>query len=368
MDFSTASECIEVEEADVDLLIDSLKKQENVRKNIANFHLLDAYKYRLLNLIGLGRDEREDALKKAKEEYNESKELSDKDYVKLKKDIKREIKEMGAEKKKRSSAHLAKEKESLIKPIKITVSDFILIISLGSTLFLVSGYLYHTFLLGYFGVNSSDFFSIADYIASSTDVILPSIIATILMLGFMLLGMDDGVYRRIHEEQFESEMKKDFLDWTMRILPYFLIVSIIYWYYHEGKILWFFIYVLFLIIAFSGIPKLSIWKYIENPIPILVVLLAFIYFGGHLAFKVKGDIEKIENGQYKKGYSIAFINDYKDISDYQFIMSNSTYIFLYGSINDQVIVLPKSSVKFIKFDKPMPSLFLKNESKKIGLD
>ena len=102
-----------------------------------------------------------------------------------------------------SSERLNKEKLKAIGTVEITSSHIIFGVSLFTSLFLVSGFLYTKFLYGSFGLNVGDFFTASDYISSSVDVLIPVFLSTALGILGMLWGLNESIYNELRIEQFK---------------------------------------------------------------------------------------------------------------------------------------------------------------------
>ena len=70
--------------------------------------------------------------------------------------------------------------------IEIATKEIMALLSVVSSFFLISGYLYNRLLFGEFGIDVSKFFTLSDYIASSVSQIGYTFAATFLSLARLL--------------------------------------------------------------------------------------------------------------------------------------------------------------------------------------
>lgn len=340
---------IEIEEKDAEVVRQKLKENHEVEIIVSNYYLLEAYKYRYFNQLNFGFEYRDNAIEKAKKLNDEAVPLDDRSYTELKKSIRLGFKKNKKIIRQLSKQRIEKEKDKNTKKISIKAQMLIFAVSLGSTLFLISGFVYYYFLLGNFHVHVSDFFGISDYISSSIEVILPSFISTIVMLFFMLFGYDDAITNKVENEQFEKESKMDAFDWLMMIMPYILVLGLVVGYFVEGKIQWSVVVILGIFLYFKFVHLLPIWKFIDNPVPVVVSLFAVIYFSGNMLLIIKEDIKKIRDGEYKPEYVMSLSENYTNVTQYDFIAANSSYVFMFNKENQKMSALPLSAIKYIDF-------------------
>lgn len=343
---------LNVDDKITDELFDVMSAKNDINILISNYHLLSAFTYHLFVKMGASNDNYNENIDKAKSVYEQAEPLSDGSFKELKKSIKKEFLVTRKTIKQKTKKKIESEKIKSITPIKLTSGNAILAASFGSTLFLISGYLYCANLLGYFDVNTSDFFTISDYVSSSTDVILASFISTLIMFYFMMSGYDDFMHTRTHEKQFNTKVEDKLSDWLLENLPYLMILLAIVRYFTAKEIEWSLLSMaLFILITFKWMPRWSIWKYVENPLPIIVSIYGLFFFCGNIALKIHGDIEDIEKGTFKENHVVTWTDDYKRYNKHKYIMQNTSYVFLYDKENNGVIAIQKSGVKSIAVHK-----------------
>jgi len=341
-----------VDDKVVDELYDVMIAHNDINILMSNYHLLTAFTYHLFVKMGTSNDNYNENIDKAKSVYNQAEPLDDKSFKILKKSIKKDYLDTRKIIKQKTKKKIESEKIKSITPIKLTSANAILAASLGSTLFLISGYLYCANLLGYFDINTSDFFTISDYVSSSTDVILASLISTVIMFFFMMSGYDDLIHTKTHEKQFNTKVEDKLSDWLIESLPYLMIILVVFRYFTAKEIEWSLLsFALFILIIFKWMPRWSFWKYIENPLPVIVSIYGVFFFCGNIALKIHGDIEDIEEGKFKDNHMVTWTDNYKIYNKHSYIMQNTSYVFLYDKENNGVIVIPKSGIKSIAVHK-----------------
>ncbi|VAW73735.1 hypothetical protein MNBD_GAMMA14-2377 [hydrothermal vent metagenome] len=333
---------------DIDMLIITLSADDNIKTLLCNYYRVASFRYYAYGPLGWFDDEVKENLDKAREFDEGAKKLTSVEFSELKKFLKSEDKKLKKDISKRAKERIETHKESFMPKIQITGAALGFVFSFTSMMFLVSGFLYQYFVLGHFGVNVSDFFSITDYIASSTEVILPSVIATVFGLLPALFGLAHRAQKTAIQEQYDIKEKGPS---TLDLIMYAIgptLVFLLFLDYHlnekvyvEGVtvlVLWGFIIVFV---------KFNLKNYFNNSAPVSFGLLAIVIFSLKITDRIHSDIKIIEAGEYKNEYQISFTSTYNEFHGYRFVSSNSTYIFLYDADNNRISVIPTSGVRYI---------------------
>ena len=277
--------------------------------------------------------------------------LSDKDLNKIERGINKEVKELRKHLKEIKLEKIESEKLKKIKPIEIKASEVFLFISIFSSLFLIGGFLYTKFLLGFFGISTSHFFEISDYLSSSVDIIFPVFLSTLVGVVAYFRGFSLGFSEEISTEQFGTKiLSRNFL-W-IHVLA---IVSVILFGYsaiiHEVIIP---SYLFFPIVWFLGCivtDFFNIDKYIKNKLSFNAVTIAFIVFVTYVGVLLLDTIIKVEDGRYESPYIVSFQNEYIKYRGHDFFLANSQYIFLLNKKTKEIVVIPKIGIKAIHAKK-----------------
>lgn len=335
----------DIKEEDINSLVNSLSSDEDVTPLLCNYYRVASFRYYPYESLGWFDDEIDENLNKAREFDKSVNKLTGNEFWELKKTIKSESKKLKDAISKRSKERIEAHKDSLMPKVEITGAAIGFIFSVSSVMFLVSGFLYQYFMMGHFGVIVSDFFSIADYIASSTEVILPSVIATVLGLLPALYGLVYEARKTAIHEQYEIERKPtSTLDWIMYFIGPFLAFSLLAEYHTTGNVnvggvallmLWGFV------ILFT---KLKLKRYLGNSILVSFALFAILFFSLKITERIHYDIKAIEKGDYKNQYLLSLTPSYEDYSGYRFVAANSAYVFLYSTNDRSITVIPKDGV------------------------
>ena len=337
----------EVDSGDVEKLISTLKEDSKVRAVMTNYHRLEAYYYS----YGISSDNFKDKIESALSNAGSYKEkiepitttkeagLLSENIKKIHKNLRKDIRQLNSER-------LEREKLQVIEPIEIGQSHAIFTISLFTTLFLVSGFVYIKFVYGNLGLRVGDFFNAGDYISSSVDVLAPALISTALGLAGMLYGLNSVINQDLLEDQFENSSKKS--DYANLLFVLMLTIGLVVHSYKTGEISSFFLLPLLTIIGIFVFFRLPIWKYIKNRTPVSAVLLSIFYFSLHLGLTIKDDIGDIKSESFESPYIVTFKSSYEAYQKYDFIGGNSNFVFLYDQKGMHVIAIPRLAVKAIR--------------------
>jgi len=222
------------------------------------------------------------------------------------------------------------------------------IIPVLSCFFLISGYLNNRFLLGYFGIEVSKYFTLGDYLASSIEVIRYS--ATGAAIG--ILSFFFGAHRASRKPytQIEYERKR------REYWPYMILVAAIIGTvrgYLENSVMFYdasYVLIIFASLYFSA--KLAT-KYFKEPLAAMFLLVFISSYSAHMFSSVGRAIHrvrfspieeiKIYDIQFKKGLSV-------NGSELVFIAGNSNYLFLLDR-ERQSIIIPRDQVLYLKRKK-----------------
>lgn len=154
--------------------------------------------------------------------------LDKKSFNILEKDIKKTKKELRKEKQLLIEEKIEKKKKEEIKPIKVSTEGINFILKICSLFFIVGGFLYTYFLLGYFNINVALYYGISDYIAGSIDVLFNIFVLLIVLSISMIFQFDKMIKRQIYNEELNIENRKsDKLEYFTII---FCLILLVIWY------------------------------------------------------------------------------------------------------------------------------------------
>lgn len=332
----------EIDSEDVDKLLSALKLDEKVIHILADYFRLVAYYYSCGISSDTFKEKIDSSLSSAGEYIKDIEPLTNECAGQIGKNIKKVHNNLRKEIRLLSKERLEKEKLKVIEPIEIGQSHAIFTISLFTTLFLISGFAYVKFIYGLLGLRVGDFFSAADYISSSIDVLAPVLISTVIGLTAMLFGFSSALDRELHEDQFE--VNSDKIDYIYPFLLLMLTISLVLTAYKTGEVESALLLPLLTAIGIFVFFRLPMWKYIKNRAPVGAILMSAFYFSLHLGITIKEDINGIKSEDYDSPYIIKYSPPYKGYEAYNFISSNSRFAFLYSNKDQSVIAIPRSAI------------------------
>lgn len=231
--------------------------------------------------------------------------------------------------------------------ISLSTKHITTIVSTFSVLSLVSGYLYTRSILSHFGINSSDYFLLSDYVAASVDKIHWIFFATVLgiITGFV------GIHRRSRLSYSESKgvERTDTREYLVLLILAFVGTFITYFSAPEK----FPAFLSLSILLLS--PRPFAWivrRYFvdDHRLLVLFVLQSVLLLCLYLFGSISREIDRIENSEYTdlKRYDIALMDpEDVDLSRSIMLMANSRYMFFREDPTGQVYIVPVGRVKSV---------------------
>lgn len=332
----------EIDENQVQSLYDLMIHEDWVRKTISKYYLIEAFYYSYALTSELLKEKSVQSYEKSKLYDSTANLIGYDDIGSMNKEIKTDLKILQKEMRKLNAEKIESEKLKIIRPISITSTHIMFVLSLFSTLFVISGFIYNKLFFNSFGISVGDFFSISDYLASSVDVIMATVISSALGLAFYFWGLSSALSEELRAEQFETDSKKE--DYVIPIIVSTSSIGLVAHSYHTGELHSLFLYVLTFFILMHVFYRLPIWKYIENRAPVGAALLSIIYFSLHLGISIKDEVQSIKSGSYKSSYKIQYKVPYPSREDNEFIASNSGYVFVWDSKREHMNIISKAEV------------------------
>lgn len=248
-----------------------------------------------------------------------------------------------------NNKRLHENKLNIIQPFKINSSHVGFVASIFTTLFILSGFLYNKIFFAYFGLSVGDFFTVSDYLGSSVDVISIALLATLIGVVSYFWGINAGINASIHNEEFEvvEERRGDrYLTLACVLMP---IIMFIVSYLKDGELIFHVLHVPVMLLFFSFLYNFSALKYIENRRQVAFFIIVAFMFALNLTLRLATKIEKIVSGQYSAPYVLNFSEKVPDLQGYNYLLSNSSYVFLWNNETSTMKVILKSEV--ISFTK-----------------
>jgi len=338
----------EISNEDIELK-EILKNNDYINDYFSKMYLLRAYLLQRFPSLLLDRyKDKENEFMKKSIEFNSSVIKLDKTtYLELVQKIRTDQKTLASEMKSIGAKIIARERKDYIEPLNISIQNITIILSLMSTAFIIGGYIYISTLLNYFSVDVSYYYSIVDYLSSSVSIIPSILLTTVCGIFFFFLGMFDAINNQIINDELDIKQKNDILLIIYMILILVTVYLIINFYAFD-KIDYSSMQILGLIVIFIIISKININEFIKNSRTVILMIFTSYIFFSLLLVKSYDKISSIESGEYKSNYSIKFIPEYKEFEAMSLITMNSNYLFMWSQDKKQVLIIPSSSIKFIK--------------------
>lgn len=333
---------VDVEQCEVlekSLLVDDFFKEKT-----CTFYLLTKFYYSFGKLSSRFEDEIEVADKKAKKFNGGCKDLCFESVGLINKSVKSDIKRLKGEVKELNTERVEAEKERRIKPISVNGSHFMFLASVVSTLFFVGGFVYNKVFFLSLGLSVGDFFTIADYVSSSVDVLFMVFMSALIGFIYMLWGYSDGVGDRVHSELFEVERKG--IDYTYPFMIMLASLVGVFSSYINGRVDYYLVGYVTLFVLFYYMPKWHVWKYIKNSTAVASVIISVSVFSVHLCSTALKKAEDIKEHRHISMYSVVYKDEYKRFADDVYFMSNSNYVFLWDETIRKVNIVPRNGVEY----------------------
>ena len=333
---------LSAEESSVKVLRQKVSSDDWVRKNAADYHRITAYYFYYNDSYSLHSERVEESMLKAGHGPVPAEYLSESSFKVLVRGVKKDKrllrKRVGASNK----LKIERQKLEMIPPIKITHAHFSFSLTLISTLFLISGFVYTKSFFYWFGVNVGDFYDIQDYLSSSIDVISSTALSAFFGLLCFFYGISRAVNDELREWQFDIQEKR-----KSYVLPFITVTSglgLVVSVYVTGRWPSIFVFPIVFSLLIYAYFRNPIWKFVENKATVGIACLVITFFFMHLGFRVKDNVEKVLLGEYEPAYSVEMKGKYEEYSEMSYLTSNSSFVFLVDVEGEKVVVLPRNSV------------------------
>lgn len=334
-----------VSQEQVKILYDSMINEETIRKIASKYFLLKAFYFSDNDFSGLLSNHAQAFLDQARLFDETARTLGPNDLDSLSKLIKKYVRESKNQIKALNAQRLTTEKVKVIEPFTVSSSHVIFLVTVFSTIFVISGFLYNKLFFSYFGISVSDFFTISDYLASSVEVIALTFISTTIGVFCYFLGVYSSLSKRLHAEMFELENQSSRSEkLVIPSLFVFSVVGFLVSYYKTNSFMFNFLYIPAAIVFFFLFYRLPIWKYVKNKLSVGVVIIVIFTFLLNLSISLANKIQRLNNGTYKSPYVITIKDRSISYIGYEFVSSNSEYVFMWNKRKSKMLVIPKSDV------------------------
>ena len=241
----------------------------------------------------------------------------------------------------------------------ININDIKEIISIVTTLFIISGFIYNIVFFNWFNVSFYNFYTITDYLTTSVGTLLFSIIYIVIFISLLY------VYRLLIKDSASKEIQKRNL---FEIISIFFLWGVIFYQFGLPVILSIFNKIAHNVefdiifyknaINLSGICFTSLFNIIFNKLysgsntnkkNIKIITMLCFLFIWYLISNTYENINKIEKSLKSKIPKIQYTlkEDKPKYKDAILLNMNSNYVFLINQ-KREVFVLPKDSFKEFK--------------------
>jgi len=320
----------ENETENVTALIKQVNSDKGIKKTIERFELLNHF----LETKKGNQEAAAHYLLKAKHETPEAKPLSVKDLYALESNTRKITQKL---------RELISDREAI--KISLSLGDVTSSISVISSFFLITGYLYNHFLLGQFGIEVSKYFSLSDYLASSLDGIRYSASGAALGLLSYFIGMHCTSRKSRHQLEYEKSQKQYW--------PYLIFVSAIVGaaigYLKNLETFYDASYIVIIFSAMYFIPRFAA-KYFKDPLTAMFLLIFIASFSAHMFAAVGKAAFKFKNYEFSKlnPFEVEF-NKRISLTDKEFtiLAGNSGYLFFLDR-QRSAIVVRKEEVLYLR--------------------
>lgn len=331
-----------VDDSCVEAVRQRTSNDEWARQNIADYHRVTAYYFSYNDSYSLHTEHIEEAMCQAREAIASVEALSDSCFSNLVKSVKKDRNLLRKRIRASNKLKIEREKLEIMSPIKITSSHFSVSLTLISTLFIISGFVYTKSFFYWFGINVGDFYSVQDYLASSIDVISSTALSAFIGLLSLSYGLSRALNDELHDGQFDIKEKRRDYVW-----PFILITSILGLaasVYFTGRWPSFLVFPIVFALLMYTYFRIPIWKFVENKAAVGTACLVVAFFFMHLGFRIKDNVENVLLEEYEPIYSIKLQSKYDHYSQMSYLTSNSNFVFLIDTQTKEVVVLPKNSI------------------------
>lgn len=331
----------EISTTDVDVLTSSILEKPEVKSAIADHFLLRSYYFQTANHWGLFDGEIEKALARAKE-FRADSEPPTSDYIQtLIGETKKRDRNLVRSIRQHVDSKIDDERSKVLPPIFLSGSNVLITISILSTLFAISGFIYVTLLFAIIGIDASGIFSVSDYFVASSSVVSATLVSSLVASIGYVIGMTASLNSTIRAELLDT--KKPGYNWPILTLTAMTLFPVV-----------------FSLIAFQSINPTQLipaaiilvcWiileipfaKYFQNPLSLQSAsLLLFVYFC-MLAWNATKDAQELYDEASPEPLKITYKTSYAAFASHKFVMMNSSYLILWDR-EGGISILPKDAI------------------------
>ncbi len=261
---------------------------------------------------------------------------------------------------------LGRKTQREIKSLKTSISDrealkislsgqnLPAVLTVVSTLFLVSGYLYSRAFLGYFGVEVAKYFALSDYVAASIDGIHYAVVAAVGASLGNFLGAH-SLSRMPFSLEVQTRRKRRI---QYSLVTAMLGVGTASTYVRELEEFYSIAPLFIFLLSYRPVSWL-VCRYVkaEDRVLAIFVILAILAFSLYLFASVRKDIYRIEHTEASdlKQYDIVFKEPVVFSTDAIVLLAaNGGYVFLRDASSGKVYIIPRDQIQNISVRNEEP--------------
>lgn len=322
------SEYVEKKNA-VDSLVEKVEKDTDVIKLIESYNLLRHFEGSYLKK----KDEADYYLSKAQKTNPTVTLLKPNDLFSLERSLRKDINRI---------RDALSDREAI--KISLSIQNAGAVISLVSSVFLISGYLYNRFLLGEFGIEVSNFFTLTDYLASSIEAIRYSVSGAVIGMVSYFLGIHSASRKSVAQIEFERK-KRQYWPYIILLISIFYAI---FTYIRNSIVFYDSVYIIILFATMLSAPWLARRYFREAQVVSFIIVFIFT-FSGHMFMSLGKTIHRLKYDSQEKveRYKIIFKEGIPiEPAKLVLITGNSNYLFLLDE-DKNAIIMPKDQVQYI---------------------
>ena len=229
--------------------------------------------------------------------------------------------------------------------IDISAQGIVVLISLVSSLFLVSGYLYNYFLLREFGIDVSLFFTLSDYVAAS----LSRLSSIFIGAFFAFLGYFLGVHSLSRKSEAQIKLEGKFAQYRNNgvVLLLFTFTAIAY-YRQEFQIFYRTGHLFLICIALLVLPYICS-RFFKRPIPVLCGFVFTASFVTSLWSSIGINLDRLKHEEItqKIEYDIKLRDGFLLPSNNVKLIAGNSGFFFFLDESLKPIILNRNQVDYL---------------------
>jgi hypothetical protein len=243
---------------------------------------------------------------------------------------------------------LIADREALKVSLSLTEAGSSL--SVISSFFLVSGYLYNHFLLGQFGIEVEKYFGLTDYLASSLEGIRYSASGA----GLGLLSYFVGKHRTSTKSKRQIEYEASRKEYWPHIMFVSAVSGAVIGYIYNLETFYDCTYFLMVIASMYFGPYVA-QKYFKEPMIALFLLIFVASFSAHMFAAVGKTTFKFKNYEFSKlhPFNVKFSEDISHKDNELLVLAGNSEYFFFLDRNRNVMTVRKDNVLYLSQNQPL---------------